>query len=128
MANLNKKIVLWGFLGYFWTLIDDDPVNADLLLGKTGYTMEFVLHALTIFFFYLAIREAAKRVGLSWTTALWIVLAFLSSSADDAAFINLISLIRHDYWYPLDVAEHAASLLFFYLAIRVPIKKWRYGF
>jgi hypothetical protein len=115
--------VLWGFLAYFCSIIDDDPVNADQLLGNSGYEMEIVLHVLTILFFYLAIREATRGTGVSWMTIVWMTLAFISSSADDATFVKLIALIRHDYWYPFDVVEHVISLLFFYFAIRGPTEE-----
>jgi hypothetical protein len=54
--------LFWVFLGYFFSVIDDDPVNADQLLGKSGYGMELVLHLPTAFSFYLAAREALNRV------------------------------------------------------------------
>jgi hypothetical protein len=114
---------MWGALAYFWSLINDSPINADGWLGPEGYyVMELVLNILSFSCFYLASREAIKgrsnsRVHLK--DGLFIALAFLWSSADDIPFLGHgLGPLRTDFWYPFDIAIHGVSLVFFYLAVR----------
>jgi len=118
---------MWGAFAYFWSLINDAPVNADSILGRSGYLlMEVVLNLLSFLGFYLAAREATKGSGLSRMpsrVALWTLLAFLWSSADDLPFVAFwLDPLRPKIWYPFDAAIHAISLVFFYLAVRAPSK------
>jgi hypothetical protein len=113
----------WGVLAYFWSLINDNPVNADGLLGRQGYyLMEVILNLLSFLCFCLAAREAIKGRAIPGTTlkvALWTVLAFLWSSADDIPFLaDRLGVSKTESWYSFDIAIHAASLVFFYLAVR----------
>jgi len=118
---------MWGAFAYFWSLINDAPVNADSILGRSGYLlMEVVLNLLSFVCFCLAAREATKGSGLSRTSprvAFWTFLAFLWSSADDIPFVAFwLDPLRRELWYPFDIAVHAISLVFFYLAVRAPRK------
>jgi hypothetical protein len=120
------KILFWGALAYFWSMINDDPVNADLLLAKPPhpgyYLMEVVLNLLSLICFCLAAREALKGQNfrnLRVKVALWTILAFLWSSSDDIPFLKDglgLSSITSEYYY--DVVKWSVSLFFFYLAIR----------
>jgi hypothetical protein len=118
------KILMWGSLAYFWSLINDAPLNADTLLGQSwsGYLiMEVVLNLLSFLCFCLAVREATKGRDFSGTAVLWTLLAILWSSADDIPFVALwLGPLRTQFWYPFDAAIHAVSLVFFYLAVRAP--------
>lgn len=123
LARQTWRIVLWGALAYFWSLINDSPINADGWLGPEGYYgVEVLLNVLSLSCFYLASRETIKgrlnpRVQLK--VGLYIALAFLWSSADDIPFLgHRLGPLRTDFWYPFDIAIHGVSLVFFYLAVR----------
>lgn len=117
---------MWGALAYFWSLINDKPVNADTLLGHspgTGYYfMEVLLNLLSLSCFCLASHEAIKGRSIPGTplkVVLWTILAFLWSSADDIPFLaDKLGLLRTGFRYPFDIAIHGVSLVFFYLAVR----------
>jgi hypothetical protein len=48
-------------LVYFWSLINDNPINADQLLGSQGYYLvETILNLLSFLCFCLAAHEATK--------------------------------------------------------------------
>ena len=116
-----RRIWLWGFLGYLFSLVDDDPVNADQLLG-TGdgfYVMEVLLRCLTIGCFYLALRDAAggKRISLK-PLALMGVALFLSFADDLRYFLGLGFGIGGPLEYPIILGFQALSLVFFLLAVR----------
>jgi hypothetical protein len=122
------KIVAWGAFAYFWSLINDDPLNADRLLepyfGHIGYYyMEIFLNLSSLVCFCLASREALKgrsAPGTSLKVALLTLVAFLWSSADDIPFLYRggMETLKTQHWYPFDIAIHAVSLIFFYLAVR----------
>jgi hypothetical protein len=117
------KVLSWGFLAYFWSLINDAPLNVDSVLGMSGYLfMEVLLNLLSLLCFWLAAREGAKGGAdsrLSSRVLLWTLLAFLWSSADDIPLVAFwLEPLRSGFWYPFDVAIHAVSLIFFYLAVR----------
>jgi hypothetical protein len=114
---------MWGALAYFWSLINDSPINADGWLGPEGYfVMELLLNLLSLSCFCLAFSETIKgrlnpRINLK--DGLYITLAFLWSSAEDIPFLaHRLGPLRTDFWYPFDIAIHGVSLVFFYLAIR----------
>jgi hypothetical protein len=119
--KISRKVGFWGFLAFLVSLIDDDPVNADQLLGfQLWYVMEVILRLLSIFFFYLAVHEAMKvdsSTRSAWKVAAWTALAFVWSSADDIP-LNAVRVARYTYWYPFDLVTHAVSFGFFYLALR----------
>lgn len=121
------RVVLWAILGYAWSIVDDSPLNADQLLGRTSghYAVEVIFHSLTIFFFFLALWEASKGTGISGVDALWTIIAFLVNSADDAPFIGPVMTIRQDYWNGLLVSEHLLSVLLLYFAVRTAWRRSR---
>lgn len=115
------KILVWGLLGYLFSLVDDDPLNADQLLGTgTGfYAMELLLRCLTIACFYLAAREASGRVRPSLGTLALMGVAFFWTSADDLRyFLGLGFGIGGPLEYPTILLLQGASLVFFLLAVR----------
>jgi hypothetical protein len=127
-ASQTWRIVMWGALAYFWSFINDSPINADGLLGHEGYyVMELLLNILSLSCFFLASREAIKgrsnpRVHLK--VGLYIALAFLLSSADDIPFLaHRLGPLRTNFWYPFEIAIYGVSLVFFYLAVR----EWNAG-
>ena len=116
---------MWGALAYFWSLINDNPINADVILGPNEYyVMELLLNILSLSCFWLASRGAIKgrsnpRVHLK--DGLYVALAFLWSSADDIPFLaHKLDPLRADFLYLFDIAIYGISLVFFYLAVREP--------
>ena len=117
----NWKIWFWGFLGYFWSLIDDNPLNADMLLGLGYgfYAMELLLRFLTIACFFMVIREATNGRKISWRVVSLMGLAFVWSFADD--FRNLLGLgfLYSGQWgYPTTLVLQSISVVFLLLAVR----------
>lgn len=117
------RVLAWGALAYFWSLINDRPVNADTLLGGRGYYfMEGVLNLLSLLCFVLAAREAVRgraAPGVVRRVALWTALAFFWSAADDIPFLTArLRPPGAESWYLFEAAIHLVSLAFFYLVIR----------
>ncbi len=127
---LNKaRIILFASIAYFWSFIDDAPINFDSVYtwpevtnGLHHSIMEVVLHALTFFFLYLTMREAfkgikkgEKRIFYAYTLAF---IAFILAYAQNIP-IDPVQDIVLKAWYPLDLAEHLLSFVVLYFAIRV---------
>jgi hypothetical protein len=133
-----QRIALFAFLAYFWSLIDDAPVNFDSVFTWPEVTrahpagphifMEVLLHILTIIFLCLAIREALKGTSFTWSKAFGISLltaaAFALSYAQNLPLDSLGAVIEQD-WIQLDLAEHLASLILLYVAVRLAMKSTR---
>jgi hypothetical protein len=127
-----RRTLLFAFIAYFWSLVDDAPVNFDSVFtwpevtsGSHHIFMEIVLHTLTIVFLYLTIREALKGTTITqWKTfkvSLLTFIAFVLSYAQNIP-LSAIQAIVVNEWYPLDIIEHVTSMIFFYLAIREAMK------
>jgi hypothetical protein len=116
------KAAIWGALAYFWPIVNDAPVNADMLLGRNGYYfMEAVLNLLSLLCFAMAAREAVDRGagrGTTWRVAALAVAAFLMSSADDSLGLIHPGLLKAGLRYPFEAATIGASLVFFCLMLR----------
>jgi hypothetical protein len=126
-----ERVLLFAFLAYFWSLVDDKPVQFDSVLTWPEVTrfhpatphifMEVVLHVLTIAFLYLAVREGLKGTALTQAKALKVSLltlaAFVLSYAQNIPLDALQTFVTQD-WYALDLVEHVVSLAFLYLALR----------
>src|SRR5271156_724619 len=76
------SLFFFAFMAYFWSLIDDGPVDFDSVLtwpkvtgGPQHIFLEILLHALTLGFLFLALREALK--GSDASTRRRIGIAFL---------------------------------------------------
>jgi len=113
----------WGALAYVWPIVNDAPVNADMLLGRHGYYfMEAVLNLLSLLCFALAAREAVGRGGtdrrVTWQVGTLAVVAYLASSADDSLGLIHPGLLKAGLRYPFEAATMGASLVFFYLMLR----------
>ena len=125
-----QRVALFVFLAYFWSLVDDKPVQFDSVLTWPEVTrfhpagphifMEVVLHVLTIAFLVLAAREALKgsRLSPSSMVGVWllVLVAFVLSYAQNLPVDSIQTLATYD-WYPLNLGEHVASLAFLYLAL-----------
>lgn len=84
--------------------------------------MEVVLHALTIFFLYLTMREAFKGIKATESRVLYAyTLAFFAFILAYAQNIPLdpVQDIVLKAWYPLDVVEHLLSFAVLYFAVKV---------
>ncbi len=128
-------VFLYAFIAYFWSLVDDKPVQFDSVLTWPEVTrfhpatphifMEIVLHILTVAFLYLAVREALKGTNLNASKAFKVFLltsvAFILSYAQNIP-LAAIQAIVIDQWFPLDLLEHIASLAFLYLAVKEAAK------
>ena len=111
----------WGALAYFWFLINDQPINADSILGKQGhFFMEVVLNSLSLSCFALAAHEAAGGAAgrrATWRVTVLAVMAFLTSSADDSAGLILPGLVTPELRYPFEAATLGTSLVLFYFML-----------
>jgi len=137
-AAIKKWVFLFAFLAYFWSLVDDKPVQFDSVLTWPEVTrfhpsgphifMEFVLHALTIIFLSLAVIEGLKGTSLNVQKALKVFLltlvAFVLSYAQNIPLDAVQSIVTQD-WFQLDIIEHLASVLVFFFAIREAMKRKR---
>ena len=126
-----RRLLLFAFLAYFWAVIDDAPVFFDSVLTWPEVTrfhpflprlyMNIVIHALTIIFLYLTLREAMKGRTLTKRRkyAVWafgfiaLVLAYAQNIP-----LPLIQNIVQTSWYQFDVAEKFLSFVFLWLGIR----------
>jgi hypothetical protein len=122
------RIAFFAFMGYFWSLVDDGPVNFDsvstwpeVTSGLHHTVTEVILHVLTAAFMYLAVREAVA--GRRITTARRLIgVSVLAVAAFWAAYfqntpLEAVQLLMRTAWYQLDFVEHAVSVLLLYLAI-----------
>lgn len=122
------RLLFFAFMAYFWSLIDDGPVGFDSVFtwpevtsGLQHTFLEILLHALTLGFMYLAIREALKGTGLASggrvKVSLLVLAAFWASYAQNTP-LSWVQALTASNWYALDAVEHTVSVAFFALAIR----------
>jgi len=130
-----QRLLLFVFLAYFWSLVDDAPVNFDSVLtwpnvtrhnpAAPHYFLEVVLHVLTIFFLSLAVRESSEGKAVDsrkkFEIALLTLVAFSSSYLQNAPLGVIRHLVTH-HWFELDLLEHIASGAFLYFALRLALK------
>jgi hypothetical protein len=129
-----QRVLLFVFLAYFWSLVDDAPVNFDSVLtwpevtrdnpAAPHYFLEVILHLLTVFFLYLAVRESLKGKAVNSQKnveiALLTLVAFGLSYLQNAPLGVIRHLITH-HWFELDLLEHIASGTFLYFALRIAL-------
>jgi hypothetical protein len=125
------RIILFVFLAYIWAVLDDAPVFLDSLLTWPQVTrfhpflprvfMNIVIHGLTAFFMYFAIREAMKGKNTSLRNAPLVVIlavaAFVLAYAQNIP-LGVIQNAVTAAWFPFDIAEKLSSIFLFYLAVR----------
>ena len=136
----NQRIALFVFVAYFWSIVDDGPVFFDSVLTWPEVTrfhpatphifLEVLLHALTLLFMALAVREALKGTRPALPRVLGIVLltsaAFILSYAQNIP-VDAVQTVVQQEWYQLDVAEHAGSLVVLAVAILIAMMKENLG-
>ncbi len=121
-------LLFFAFMAYFWSLIDDGPVDFDSVLTWPEVTsgfqhtfLEILLHALTLAFFYLAATEALKGTQLTGRGATKILLLILGSfwaSYAQNTPAGWVEALTVSNWYLLDAVEHLVSVALFCLAVR----------
>jgi hypothetical protein len=127
--SIQGRIAFFAFMGYFWSLIDDGPVNFDsvstwpeVTSGFQHILLEVILHVLTASFFYLSVREALKGEKIASLRKTFQVFLLTLAALWAAYFQNtpleIVQVVARNGWYPLDFLEHAVSVALFYFAIR----------
>lgn len=133
----SDRFLLFAFLGYFWSVVDDAPVYFDSVFTwpevtrfhpiLPHYTLEVILHLATLGFMYLSLCEiSASRIKLSRRTLRiysLLGLAFLLSYAQNIP-LDAVQSIVGSSWYRLDIFEHLGSVAVFSLAL---IDAWSFG-
>lgn len=130
------RFLLFAFLGYFWSVVDDAPVYFDSVFTwpevtrfhpvLPHYTLEVVLHLATLGFMYLSVREVSGggiKLGMrALRIYLLLAFAFLLAYAQNIPFDAVQSIVESS-WYQLDVFEHLGSVVVFGLAL---IDAWNF--
>jgi len=125
-----KRILIFGFLAYFWAVVDDAPVFFDSVLTWPQVTrfhpflprlfMNVVIHLATAGFMYLTILEAIKgtsvSVGNTLKTILLTTAAFVIAYAQNIP-LSVIQDAVNSSWFTFDFVEKIVSVLLFYLAV-----------
>jgi len=131
-----QRIALFAFLAYFWSLIDDAPVNFDSVLTWPEVTrvhpaaphlfMEALLHVLTVVFLCLAMREALKGTSVTrekaFGVSIFTAAAFVLSYAQNLPLGGLGTTVEQG-WYQFDLTEHLASIILLYIAVRLAMRR-----
>lgn len=126
-----QRILLFAFLAYIWAVVDDAPVYFDSVLTWPEVTrfhpflprlyMNIVIHSLTLFFLYLAVRESTKEKKLSgWKIIKLTVLsltAFVLAYAQNIPLAGIQNIVDSS-WYEFDVVAKVSSIVFFYFTVR----------
>ena len=129
------RILLFAFVAYFWAVVDDAPVFLDSVLTWPEVTrfhpflprlfMNIVIHALTVLFLYLAIRESMKGTSVRFRDAFRVILftsvAFVLAYAQNIPLVAIQNVVETS-WYPFDFTEKLVSIFFLYLAVRKATK------
>ena len=131
-----NRIMLYAYLGLIWAVLDDRPIFFDSVLTWPEVTrfnpflprlfMNVVIHALTVVFLYLSLREAAKgsRYGF-WRSprvlipALFcLVLAYAQNVPLPVVQDVVQAGANPATWYPFDIVTKLLSLFFLYVALK----------
>lgn len=130
------RFLLFAFLGYFWSAVDDAPVYFDSVFTwpqvtrfhpvLPHYALEVVLHLATLGFMYLSVREVSGggiKLGMrALRIYLLLAFAFLLAYAQNIP-LDAVQSIVESSWYQLDVFEHLGSVVVFGLAL---IDAWNF--
>ncbi len=131
LLGTDQRVLLLGFIGLFWSVVDDAPVFFDSVPTWPRVTrfhpflphivMEIVLHVLTFVFLFASIRFALKqsRGGRRREYAYLIAFfAFIASYAQNIPLAVIDGYVSQS-WYRLDVVERLASVAIYALALWV---------
>jgi len=129
------RTLLFGFLALFWAVIDDRPIFFDSILTWPEVTrfhpflprlfMNIVIHALTIIFLYLTIREAMKGSGVRLSRAPRVIIlasvAFVFAYAQNIPLAVIQDAVQAGSnpasWFPFDVVAKLGAVSFLCLAV-----------
>ena len=126
----SDRFLLFAFLGYFCSVVDDAPVYFDSFLtwpevtrfhpSLHHYTLEVIFHLATFGFMYLSVREVSGGKIKPGRRALRIYLllafAFILAYSQNIP-LEAVQVIVESSWYQLDVFEHLGSVVVFGLAL-----------
>jgi hypothetical protein len=130
-----NRTLLYAFLGLFWAVVDDRPVFFDSVLTWPEITrfhpfiprliMNIVIHALSILFLYLMIRQSIKGTGAglrrAWTVVLLVCIAFAYAYAQNIPLPFIQDVVQAGSnpasWYPFDIETKLSAILFIGLAL-----------
>jgi len=130
-----NRILLFAFLAFFWTVVDDRPVFFDSVLTWPEVTrfhpflprlfMNIVIHALTAVFLYLMVRESLKGSGVRLRNASVVILlaavAYVLAYAQNIPLAVIQNIVQAGSvpasWYPFDVVAKLSSIFFICLTI-----------
>lgn len=130
LAATRERILLYAFLAYIWAVVDDMPVYFDSVLTWPEVTrfhpflprllMNIVIHALTLAFLYLAIRESMKGRTVerrrAYTLGGLVLIALVLAYAQNIPLGIVQNTVQND-WYPFDLATKLASIFVLCLAV-----------
>jgi len=123
------RIVFYAFVAYFWSIVDDSPVDFDSVhiwpqvpSGLQHPLTEVLLHVLTAAFMCLVIRQALAGRGVAplhnaLQASILTLAAFWASYFQNTP-LEVVQSLAQNAWYPLDFVEHAMSVALLYLAVR----------
>jgi len=130
-----QRALFFVFFAYFWSLVDDAPVNFDSVLTWPEVTryqpivphfMDYVLLGLVLSSLYLAVREFLKGRRTTPTEkaelGLLTLVAFGLSYIQDIEVDAVRSLVNSS-WYQLDFVEHIASAAVLCLVLRLALSR-----
>lgn len=118
---LGRREYLFFFFAFLWSVTDDNPVNLDSVYtwpevtsGLHHTIMEVILHALTLVFLYLAVKETARTARKStlsrpWTVWTLVLATFVVASVSILPLPSLQAEIATN-WYEIDIAAHVLAL------------------
>ena len=136
LRRRNDRFLLFAFLGYFWSVVDDGPVYFDSVFTwpevtrfhpiLPHYTLEVILHLATLGFLYLSIRDVAgggfRPSGRALRSYVLLAVASVLAYAQNIPIGALQSVVESS-WYQMDVLEHLASLVVLGVAL---IDAWKF--
>jgi len=125
-----KRILLFGYLAYFWAVVDDAPVFFDSVLTWPQVTrfhpflprilMNVVIHLATAGFMYLTMLEAIRGTRVRLRNATRIItltsLSFVIAYAQNIPLV-IIQNVVNSSWFAFDFVEKIVSVLLFSFAV-----------
>jgi len=130
-----QRVLFFVFFAYFWSLVDDAPVNFDSVLTWpkvthyqpiVPYFMDYVLLVVVLSSFCLAVRESLK--GKDTTLRDNVRFSFLVLMAFGLAYLQDIEVgpvhnLVLSLWYQFDFVEHVASAAVLFVTLRLALSK-----
>ena len=118
-----QRILLWAYLGVFWSVVDDGPVYFDSVFTWPEVTrfhpalphlaLEVALHVVTALFLVVFVVEARRgsSAGAGRRAAAYaaVVLAMVATYAQNIP-LDAVQGVVETSWYYLDVGEHLAAV------------------